>query len=258
MNNQNISKIYENLFRLESKKGSYPIHKKLNLPGHEDIYSWISSEYDFAKGAKVLDAGCGVGYGSLLLASEHDIEIEGISLSESEISQAKKNITNKSIKSKVSFNVRSFDDVKESNYDIVIAVESLKHSLNLSKTLRALKKSLKPNGYIIIVEDFYHRENYNNSARKYIRDWSLVDAFRESDYLDVLDAAKVNWFDLTKHMPSKYKFNLKMKLALLTIASWFKGKAPLNLYQIFRGGFYLDHLYADKLMSYKALCFRNI
>lgn len=260
MNNTVITKIYENLFQLESESnngGAYPIHKKLVLPDHKDIYSWLSSKYVFKKNAKVLDAGCGVGFGTMLLAQEHDIRITGISLSPSEVEQAEKNAHQAALQNRVSFAVQSFDELPTAAYDVIIAVESVKHSLDIKYSLQVLKRALKPDGQLIIIEDFYHLEKLNSNAEKYIKDWALVDAFRASDYLSVFDSKFIEWHDMTPYMPTKKTVLLYGKAFLLTIGSWFRGKTSLNIYQIFRGGIYLDLLYAKGVMSYKVLHYQD-
>lgn len=257
MSNTAITKIYENLFQLEGNKGAYPIHKKLVLPEHRDIYDWLSKEYTFPKGAKVLDAGCGVGFGTILLTQQHDIEITGISLSPSEIEQAQINAHQAQLQRRATFAVQSFDDLETASYDVIIAVESVKHSLNLNHSLQVLKNALKPDGQLIIVEDFYHLEKLNSNAQKYIKDWSLKDAFREADYLKVLDCQAIQWKDMTSYMTPKKAIPLYGKLLILTLGSWWKGKTSLNIYQIFRGGIYLDLLYAKGVMSYKILHYQT-
>ena len=157
----------------------------------------------------------------------------------------------------MNFRINSFDDLLDGFYDIIIAVESIKHSVNLDSTLHVLLNALKPDGQLIIVEDFYHIDDLSSSAQKYIRDWALVDAFRESDYLSILDPKCIQWSDLTLYMPSKSKFTIYIRLILFTIGSWFKGSTSLNIFQIFRGGFYLDLLYASKKMSYKILHYQK-
>ncbi len=258
MSNTAITKIYENLFQLESGRngGAYPIHKKLVLPEHRDIYDWLSKKYTFPKGAKVLDVGCGVGFGTLLLAQQHDINITGISLSPSEIEQAQKNAEQAQVQYRVNFAVQSFDEIR-AQYDVIIAVESVKHSLDLDHTLQVLKNALKPDGQLIIVEDFYHLERLNSQAKNYIKDWSLSDAFRESDYLSVLDPKAIKWQDMTTYMTAKRSLPLYGKLLALTLGARFRGKTSLNIYQIFRGGIYLDLLYAGGLMSYKILHYQT-
>jgi len=259
MSNTAITKIYENLFQLESERneGAYPIHKKLVLPDCKDIYEWLSKKYTFPKGAKVLDAGCGVGFGTLLLAQQHDITITGISLSPSEIEQAQTNARQAELQHRADFTVQSFDEIVTENYDVIIAVESVKHSLDLKHSLHILKSALKPDGQLIIVEDFYHLEELNSNAKNYIKDWSLTDAFRETDYLSVLDSESVEWQDMTAYMTPKRSVPLYGKLLALTLGAWWREKTHLNIYQIFRGGIYLDLLYAGGLMSYKILHYRT-
>jgi len=221
------------------------------------IKNWCCPNVKIFMGAKVLDAGCGVGFGTIMLAQQHDIEITGISLSPSEIEQAKINAHQAELQHRVSFAVQSFDDVPTECYDIIIAVESVKHSLDLNHTLQVLESALRLNGQLIIVEDFYHLKKLNAHAKNYIKDWALANAFRESDYLSVLEPKSIQWHDMTAYMTPKRTVPLYSKLLLLTLGSRLSGKTSLNIYQIFRGGIYLDLLYAGGVMSYKILHYQK-
>ena len=48
----------------------------------------------------------------------------------------------------------NFDALLEEKFDKMIAIESLKHSLNIETTLNNLIASLKPNGILVIADDF--------------------------------------------------------------------------------------------------------
>jgi len=68
-----VAKLYDDLFFLNSKRkteGAYPIHKSLTYESQEvkNLYSYLLMEFDIPKSGRLLDCGCGVGYGSLLLA----------------------------------------------------------------------------------------------------------------------------------------------------------------------------------------------
>ncbi len=258
MNRVAVQQIYDTLFSTESKlkrQSVYPIHKRLNAQRlqYSDIYEWISAEIPFAPSAKVLDAGCGVGYGSILLAKQHNIDITGISLSELELNQARKVATEEGVNKRLSFKLQSFDDVLPNSFDVIIAVESLKHSFDLNKTLTRLKTALRPNGQLVIVEDFYQKQELTPSARKYIADWHLIDAFRLEDYYQVLPSNKCKLTDLTNSMFPKRKWNIQLKLTLVNVVQVTQSSEKAALSKIFRGGFHLDNLYADKLMNYQVL-----
>ena len=255
MDRATVQGIYDTLFSTESKlkrQHSYPIHKRLNpdILQYADIYEWISQEVNFTPKSNVLDAGCGVGYGSMLLASQHDIRVTGISLSDLEIVQARKVATSKNLDQRVKFQLQSFDDLAEKSFDVIIAVESVKHSFDLQHTLQVLVNALKPNGQLLIVEDFYLQKELTKTAKKYVKDWKLLDAFRFEDYFQVLSHDKCQLTDLTASMFLKNKRKIQFQLALSNI---FQITQKAALSRIFRGGFYLDQLYAERLMKYQVL-----
>lgn len=262
MNVAAVQNIYNTLFTTESKlkqKTTYPIHKRLNADRlqYTDIYEYLSAKIHFQAGAKVLDAGCGVGYGSLLLANQQDIEIEGISLSNLEIAQAQEAAAIKHLGHKATFQVQSFDDLAPNSFDIIVAVESVKHSFDLAHTLGVLQGALKKNGKLVIIEDFYAKTINTSAAQNYIKDWHLVDAFRLKDYYQTLPPTQCTLTDLTSSMFPKRKWNIRLKLALANVLHATQRAEKAALSQIFRGGFYLDQLYAEGLMTYQVLIYQK-
>ena len=262
MNIAAVQNIYDTLFTTESKlkkQQTYPIHKRLNAERlqYTDIYEWLSAELNFMENASVLDAGCGVGYGSLLLAKQHSISITGISLSKLEVEQASQVTIHQNLTDKAQFELKSFDEVPPNSFDLIIAVESVKHSFQLAHTLTVLKAALKEHGKLVIVEDFYKKNTPSTAAKNYISDWHLVDAFRLEDYHQTLPPAQCTLTDLTSSMFPKRKWNIQLKLALANILHATQRTEKAALSQIFRGGFYLDQLYAEGLMTYQVLTYQK-
>ena len=256
-----VKNIYDQLYNLESKVKKadvYPIHKRLVFDDDQDvddIYGWLSKHIDFKKGDHLLDAGCGVGFGSCLLGRLHEIKITGISLSDKEVDKANAFASKTGLKGRVTFEKRSFDDLPSEQFDKIIAVESVKHSLNLSKTLKVMKSSLVPGGKLHIVEDFYGRSGLTGDALGYKNDWNLVDVFRLKDFYTILNQDHTSFYDLTQYIPSKSKFRINLKFLFNNILSTFRGNDKMNIYKIFRGGYFLDRLYIDGLMHYGLLTY---
>jgi len=262
MNEVAINEIYEKLFDLESKiknEEAYPIHKKLVFRDEDlnDIYDLLSRDIKLKKGDYVLDAGCGVGYGSCLLAQNHEVNIEGVSLSQSEINQAKKYSEKMNLLGTTEFHCKSFDETIENKYDKIIAVESLKHSLDLGRTLKILKNGLKKNGELYIIEDFYQHDILNANAVHYKSDWALIDVFRKSDYFTWLEEQNCHYIDLTTNILRISKLKLTIKLRISDLLQRLTRGKSMSIYKIFRGGYYLDALYASGDMKYGILKYTN-
>jgi len=259
MTRSKLQSLYESLFLFEQKKDQnnegYPIHKKLDFSdlSVDNIYSWILEKYDLTSAEEILDAGCGVGFGSLLFARKLDAQITGLSISPSEIKHAKHNAKRLNLEDRVAFYEASFEDAPAKQYDFIIAIESLKHSFDLKKSLESLKSKLRPGGRMIIIEDFYVEEEKINLTKQFARDWALADTYRVSDYRMILKNAQMT--DLTARMPKKRRFNLWVKHLILSGLHYLKGNKEYNVYQIFRGGVILDRLYLLRKMSYGCLVF---
>ncbi|GAB5564140.1 MAG: methyltransferase domain-containing protein [Winogradskyella sp.] len=247
-----ITSIYNKLFKWEGKsaKAPYPIHKKLNTVafGYDDIYKWILYNYQFNSDSKVLDAGCGVGYGSLLIAETKQCQVKGISLSDAEILQATQFSKEKNLEHLVTFKVKSYDTLEPNTFDFIIATESVKHSLNLKMTLKSLINALKPNGTLIIVDDFLTNETYSNSIKSYQKDWQLAELLTASDVLPPFRLKK----DLTDFVQTKSNLKLHLSIILLSVLKQINSVAT-----IMRGGLYLEKLFNEGVMKYYIIDFKK-
>ena len=241
-----INKLYNQLFTFEGKQvnSPYPIHKKFN-PGtfkFQHLYDWISKHYKIDKKTKILDAGCGVGFGSLFLAEKYSCQVTGISLSDNEIKAAKTFAKDIEMAHLIDFQQKSFDEISPNKFDMIIAVESLKHAIDLNKSINILKSALKPNGYLIVIDDFLksnHSENW--VIKTYKKDWCLRHSLND----DITKLGFIKQDDFTKHIRPKNKFFLKI---LIWFCSAFQ--SLFRVLKIWRGAFLLEYLYSKKEMQY--------
>lgn len=253
-----VAALYNKLFGFEGQMQSqaYPIHKKLHFPDAEinDIYDWLVANHHVPKQASILDAGCGVGFGAQVLAKHTQSDVCGISVSEREINFARLNLPD-SLKNKVSFVQQSFDQAQSQHWDCIVAVESLKHSEDLQRSLAALLASLKPGGTLLLVEDILttslERPSHINAARKLCSDWHLKALYNQQDYTTLANNHQLQVLDLTPYMRIS-------KMPLIHLKTWlFQCLHLLNrnnaLWKIYRGGFLLDAFYAREQMRYQLL-----
>jgi len=260
MHEAKVKEKYNALFGAEQRfKGRklYPIHKKLDFKNepYVDIYDWISQHIPFEKEETILDAGCGVGYGSLLIADQNNVSVLGISLSEKEISRAQENKSTYSAKLRIKFELGSYDQQFNQSFDKIIAVESIKHSRDLSYSLHNLKGALTPGGQLIILEDLYQHQDLNSDGQQLLKDYKLVDLYRFSDYYKVLGKENCELIDLSNYVLPKIKWRIESKMIFAQIMNWFSGNKPTNIFSILRGGYHLDRLYYKKAMRYAAIIY---
>ncbi|WP_299111710.1 methyltransferase domain-containing protein [uncultured Winogradskyella sp.] len=247
-----VQKLYNQLFLFEgkNKKAPYPIHKKLKSDtfGFNDIYEWITKAYSINSNAAILDAGCGVGYGSQYLANFYSCKVKGISISDEEVKTAKAFAKNASISNLVSFQQKSYDNLEPNSFDFILAIESVKHTLNIQKTLKSLKKALKPHGKLVIIDDLLINNNYPSLIDKYAKDWALKVILKKDDFFPDFTIKK----DLTPYLNTKNYFKLNINILILTIL-----KPILTIAPIMRGGLYLEQLFKKNMMKYCVIEYRK-
>lgn len=114
----------------------------------------------FEKGMTVLDAGCGVCGPASYFAKNADINVEAITISDTQIEQAKALITREGVQEKV--NVQRGDyhllaDIFPSNhFDVAYFLESFGHSYDQKKVLKGAWDVLKPGG-VLYIKDLFRR-----------------------------------------------------------------------------------------------------
>lgn len=253
--NRKVADLYDQLHSIENKLGrpkEYPIHKTLSVsqPDITDIYHWIAAEFGLPQQGQILDAGCGVGWGTRYLSSKSNAQVTGISISPAEIQSAKSNNVSDKGANKPAFKLCSFENIEEQQFNLIVAVESIKHCVDLKTTMNSLIRALKPGGRLLLVEDLAN-ESSSRLAKTLCQDWHLTRLYSEQDYIDSCVPLKVKCIDLTGMLPIKSGVLTQLKLMAFNLA--FKVSAGAKQYKAFRGGFCLERLYQQRKMRYCAL-----
>jgi ubiquinone/menaquinone biosynthesis C-methylase UbiE len=102
----------------------------------------------FVKGKSVLDAGCGIGYGSNFIAKAGAKKVIGIDISKDAIKVAKQRYENEQIQ----FMIMDITQLEfpENSFDVICCFEVIEHIKNYHKALSELKRVLKNGGLCII------------------------------------------------------------------------------------------------------------
>ena len=261
MFSQKVKDIYDTLSTIESKKSStsaYPIHKQLVFPDakNKDIYHWLLEQFPMGENDHVLDVGCGVGFGTQLFAKATNGQVKGISLSDVEVGIAKEHASKNNLNN-ISFHVQSFDDPIQEKYDLILCVESIKHSEKLQWSLKNLLKNLKKTGKLIIIEDFYDDKHPNNKADELINDWSLSKLYTKEDYTNYLNDGgfAYHFKDLTPFTKKRTVAGLSGRYMMSKVLRFLPGYA--SFFEIMRGGLVLEMMYSKGQMTYEALIIKK-
>ena len=105
------------------------------------------ASYQFAlqyvTGKKVLDYGCGSGYGAQIL-SENAQSVTGVDVSNEAVSYAKENFTSNNL------TFKNIDELADEKFDVIVSFQVIEHVRNDKTYLKKLKELLNPGGILLL------------------------------------------------------------------------------------------------------------
>lgn len=117
----------------------------------------------FVADKNVLDAACGEGYGSHVLAQKA-ASVVGVDLSEPAIQHANKHYQQANLKY-IQSNVLAMD-LADDSFDVVVSFETLEHLTEHDELMREFKRVLKPDGVLLIStpdkREYSDKTGFNN------------------------------------------------------------------------------------------------
>nr|HID58374.1 class I SAM-dependent methyltransferase [Desulfobacterales bacterium] len=160
-------------------------------------------------GARVLDAGCGAGRLSLMIATQADW-VDGFDFSEAAIHIA--NLNAKACRiDNVSFFIADLDNYQSQNpgnYDLITLIGVLEHVKDPIISLRAINRLLKEGGTVVVsCPNFLNFRGYTYMTLLTLFDlpMSLAD-LRQVNYMDMQHWSKETGFEPYKSIGAIYRF----------------------------------------------------
>ncbi len=121
-------------------------------------------------GAKVLDAGCGVGHVAMHMARK-GLEVQGIDITPKHLQWARKNINTSGLGEQVHLRLMDYHDLSafsDASFDGVYTVETLVHAHNAEQVLSEFFRVLKPRGSLALCE--YEHADFDRASEGPSRD----------------------------------------------------------------------------------------
>lgn len=156
---------------------------------------------------RFLDAGCGQGKVSTYLVKKYGCQVTGTTIVPFEIKKAKKLALKLDLENKVAFKEMDYTAMNLANglFDVAFTMESLVHAYDIKKTLKEIKRVLKPGGktaffeYSLATKKQFEKalSSYSAKDRQYysrLTDWAIE---------------KSGMFSLKKLRPGKLALMLK-------------------------------------------------
>lgn len=145
---------------------------------HYHRYLMVS---DLVAGKKVLDAACGEGYGSALIASFAD-KVVGVDIDAASVKHAQQRYQSDNLKF-VCADVLEIP-IPDNSFDVVVSFETLEHLAEHSKLLSEYKRLLKEDGVLVISTpdkaEYSDKTGFNN-------EYHVKELYRH-EFKDLLDS----------------------------------------------------------------------
>jgi sterol 24-C-methyltransferase len=118
----------------------------------------MAARLDLPAGARVLDAGCGVGDVATRLASVHGLDVTGIDILDFNLAEARRRAIGKGVSGQTRFFAMDYArlDFPDRHFDGAYTMETLVHSDHVEQVLAGLHRVLRPGGRLVHFE--YSRE----------------------------------------------------------------------------------------------------
>jgi cyclopropane fatty-acyl-phospholipid synthase-like methyltransferase len=130
-----------------------------------DYLDYTIESAELKNGQSILDAGCGVGGPASYIASKLNVDIQGITISEVQVSKSKAVIASKTLKGTVTIQKGDYHQMTnlfgEERFNRILFLESFGHSSNQIQLIESAYHCLKPGG-ILYIKDLFKREHPNS------------------------------------------------------------------------------------------------
>ncbi|HEY2590816.1 MAG TPA: class I SAM-dependent methyltransferase, partial [Steroidobacteraceae bacterium] len=112
---------------------------------HRGRYLWAA---DLARGLDVIDAGCGTGYGSEIIAAAGARRVVGVDISHEAIDYARSSSSHAAIE----FHVGGLHELpfEDASFDLAVCFEVIEHVEEQARAISELRRVLKPAGVLAI------------------------------------------------------------------------------------------------------------
>jgi SAM-dependent methyltransferase len=216
---------------------------------------------------RVIDAGCGLGGTIFYLHRRRGGEYDGLTLSPTQRAQAGREAKRRGVAGACRFHLRSYDDdlrpIVPDGADLVIAIESLAHSVRPEHTIANLAQAVRRGGAMIVVDDVPDDGLAEDDAdfASFRRGWRCPAIARHAALLRALSNAGLDVErdeDLTPLVARREPREIERLIAVnRRWRSWVGWLGAAELIDSLHGGLMLERLYRRGLMRYRLVAARR-
>ena len=210
---------------------------------------------------RVLDAGCGLGGTMLVLAESLGATCTGLTLSPSQAGTANVEAARRQLATRVHADVRSYDDPPAGPFDLIVAIESLAHSLDPARSVAALAATLAPGGRLVVVDDMpAPGAAASPDLEAFMHGWQCPVLWPASSYLEAFGRAGLaveTQLDLTPQCRPRAHGQIALLMACNRLIRHWPSEGFRQLMDSHYGGLALERLIRDGRAHYRLLVARR-
>lgn len=175
----------------------------------------VIDQLNIRKGMKILDAGCGVGGGATYIAQKTKANVNGISISPTQILEAKKNANLRGVSDLTKFEIMDYSNTSfpDNYFDAVFGIESVCYAYPKKDFLKEAIRILKPGGKILIRDGYCNRKPKSDSEqaliRKFCDGWKLKELIEWREMRKQIRASgfvDINCEDYTERVKKSFRW----------------------------------------------------
>jgi tocopherol O-methyltransferase len=207
---------------------------------------------------RVLDAGCGLGGTMIDLASKLGGTYTGLTLSERQAQIGRRAIARAGLEAQIEIQVGSYDSPPDMPFDVVLAIESLAHSIDPGSSLQAFTSRLAPGGLLAIVDDMPEPAASGSAdLAAFKTGWCLPVLWSAEQYMTGMQNGGLRLVadrDLTPDVrPRSLRHIQRLEALNRVVRRFVHAEGPRAMLDSYRGGLALERLYRRKLVQYRLL-----
>lgn len=217
----------------------------------------VSRAINIEPGARILDAGCGIGGSSIWLAKNFDVHVTGITLTASQVPRAEKYARYRGVGDRVNFLEADYCETPfaDESFDIVWGLESICYAVRKQSFVEEAYRLLRPGGQLVVADGFAFKTDFTPEEGRYVQaflDGCVVPNLATlEEFSNAMQACRfhdIRYTDITDNvMPSSDVLHQKSILTypIEKILGWLKIRTPTqtgnyyaakNQHEIFRRG----------------------
>jgi cyclopropane fatty-acyl-phospholipid synthase-like methyltransferase len=261
-----VAAYYDALVHEVSAKGedAFTVHRRLvgpyGMASARLVHDHLHAAIRPAPGARLLDAGSGLGGTSFDWHERVGGDTDGLTISRGQVARARAEAARRGLALHCRFHLMSYDaDLRAlGGFDAVVAIESLAHAADPAATIANLAGALRPGGRLAIVDDLPAADLAADDRElvAFRAGWLCAHSPREDEIAPLIARAGltlVHEEDLTPLVARSTLADIEQRERATAARRAVCAPAFYRLLDGIRGGLMLERLYRRGVMRYRLI-----